>query len=61
MRVTFQPAVMWLADEDGAVLSIPDPTGLTSGVKVRLTPEQVAAIYQTMRAAQLGADTRGDL
>jgi hypothetical protein len=51
----------WVADENGVALHMPDPTGLTLGVTVTLPPEQVEAIWVTMRSAQLGADTTGDL
>ena len=54
-------SVQWRAHEDGADIHMPDPTGLTNGVTVVLPPAEVEAIYTTMRAAQLGADSTGSL
>lgn len=51
----------WRADEHGVALHMPDPTGMTLGVTVTLPPEQVEAMYLAQRAAQLGANTKGDL
>jgi hypothetical protein len=49
------------ADESGAAIHVPDPTGMTSGTTVVLAPETVADLYTRIRAAQLGATTAGEL
>jgi hypothetical protein len=40
---------------------IPEPTGLTRPTVITVPTDELGRIYTTARAAQLGADTRGDL
>jgi hypothetical protein len=63
MSATRDTAPDWyvLESGDAVLIASPDPTGLTPNRVVTLLSAEVEQIFTTMRARQLGADTKGDL